>query len=150
MLLALVFGVTLALLGVTAGALVAVTSEHFRAATVVGVVDRDASLVEYFVNGNLRESDLDADRIGDDRSVELSGLLGVLTDRDVSIARLEIRDVDGRVLVSDDSDLVGTAAGIPSGMSIALEARSTAVLLEAGTQTEAAGSRANPNRMVQE
>ncbi|HEU4864215.1 MAG TPA: diguanylate cyclase [Candidatus Limnocylindria bacterium] len=150
MLLALVFGVTLALLGVTAGALVAVTSEHFRGATVVGVVDRDASLVEYFVNGNLRESDLEADRIGDDRSAQLSGLLGVLTDRDDSIARLEIRDVDGRVLVSDDSDLVGTAAGIPSGMTAALEARSTAVLLEAGTPTEAAGSLANANGMVQE
>ncbi|HET8776650.1 MAG TPA: HD domain-containing phosphohydrolase, partial [Candidatus Limnocylindria bacterium] len=135
---------------VTAGALVAVTSEHFRGATVVGVVDRDASLVEYFVNGNLRESDLDGDRIGDERSAELSGLLGVLTDRDDSIARLEIRDVDGRVLVSDDSDLVGTTAGIPSGMAAALEARSTAVLLEAGTSTEAAGSLPNPNGMVQE
>jgi diguanylate cyclase (GGDEF)-like protein/putative nucleotidyltransferase with HDIG domain len=150
MLLALVFGVTLALVGVTAGALVAVTSEHFRGATVVGVVDRDASLVEYFVNGNLRESDLDADRIGEDRSVELSGLLGVLVDRDESIVRLEIRDVDGRVLVSDDTELVGTEAGIPTGMTGALDARSTAVLLEAGTATEAAGGLANPNGMVQE
>ena len=150
MLLALVFGVTLALVGVTAGALVAVTSEHFRGATVVGVVDRDASLVEYFVNGNLRESDLDADRIGEDRSVELSGLLGVLVDRDESIVRLEIRDVDGRVLVSDDTELVGTEAGIPAGMTGALDARSTAVLLEAGTATEAAGGLANPNGMVQE
>jgi diguanylate cyclase (GGDEF)-like protein/putative nucleotidyltransferase with HDIG domain len=150
MLLALVFGVTLALVGLTAGALVAVASEHFRGATVVGVVDRDASLVEYFVNGNLRETDLDADRIGRDRSAELSGLLGVLTDRDESIARLEIRDVDGRVLVSDDSALVGVAAGTPTGMRGALNARSTAVLLEAGMATEAAGELPNVNGMVQE
>ena len=150
MLLALVFGVTLALVGVTAGALVAVASEHFRAATVVGVVDRDASLVEYFVNGNLRETDLDADRIGDERAAQLSGLLGVLTDRDESIARLEIRDLDGGVLVSDDRELVGTSAGIPAGMRGALDARSTAVLLQAGAQTEAAGELANRNGMVQE
>ena len=59
MLLALVFGVVLVLVGVTASALVAVASDHLANATLGGVVNRDATLVELFVNGELRADDLD-------------------------------------------------------------------------------------------
>ena len=51
MLLPLVFGVVLVLVGVTASALVAVASDHLANATLGGVVNRDATLVELFVNG---------------------------------------------------------------------------------------------------
>ena len=61
MLLALVFGVVLVLVGVTASALVAVASTHLADATLGGVVTRDATLVELFVNGELRADDLGPD-----------------------------------------------------------------------------------------
>ena len=50
LLLALVFGVFLVLIGVTATALVAVTAVHLSSATLQAVVDRDRSLIELFVN----------------------------------------------------------------------------------------------------
>ena len=61
MLLAIVLGLVLVLVGVTASALVAVASAHLTSATLSGVAARDASLVELFVNDHLRGSDLDAD-----------------------------------------------------------------------------------------
>ena len=64
MLLALVMGVALVLVGVTGSALVAVTGDHVRSATLTSVVSRDAALVELFVNGTLRASDPDADGPG--------------------------------------------------------------------------------------
>ncbi len=62
MLLALVFGVFLVLIGVTATALVTVTATHLSSATVNAVVDRDRALVALFVNSNVRRDDVDAQR----------------------------------------------------------------------------------------
>ena len=76
MLLALVFGVVLVLVGVTASALVAIASVNLKTATLNGVVTRDASLVELFVNGNLRASDVDADGPTTARVDELSACSG--------------------------------------------------------------------------
>ncbi len=79
MLLALVFGFVLVLVGVTASALVAVATDHLTKSTLNGVVKRDASLVELFVNGNLRTTDLDEDGPGAARAAVLGGLLASLT-----------------------------------------------------------------------
>ena len=110
MLLALVFGFVLVLVGVTTSALVAVASEHLRSSTLRGVVTRDASLVELFVNGNLRTTDLDADGPSPGRAAQLGGLLASLTGDD-EILRIEIRALDGRVLASDADVAVGETAG---------------------------------------
>ena len=59
-LLALVFGIFLVLIGLTATALVAVTAMHLSTATLNAVVSRDRSLVEMFVNGNVSGADIDA------------------------------------------------------------------------------------------
>ena len=100
MLLALVFGFVLVLVGVTASALVAVATDHLSSSTLNGVVKRDASLVELFVNGNLRATDLDEDGPSPARAAELGGLLASLTGSD-EILHIEIRGLDGRVLASD-------------------------------------------------
>src|SRR5688500_7013523 len=82
MLLALVFGVALVLVGVTASALVAVASDHLASATLGGVVNRDATLVELFVNGELRADDLASDGRSDARVRDLGEQLAALTERD--------------------------------------------------------------------
>ena len=53
LLLALVYGVFLVLVGVTASGLVAVAGAHINSATLEAVVARDHSLVELFVAGRL-------------------------------------------------------------------------------------------------
>ena len=149
MLLALVFGVVLVLVGVTASALVAVASDHLARATLSGVVKRDASLVELFVNGSLRADDLVADGPSDARLGELTRLLGALSDRD-GIARIEIRGLDGRVLLADDPTLIGHEAGASANALAAIGGEPRATLIDAGLPIEAVGALPNRAGMVQE
>jgi diguanylate cyclase (GGDEF)-like protein/putative nucleotidyltransferase with HDIG domain len=108
MLLALVFGVFLVLVGVTATALVTITSAHLTPAMLEATVSRDASLVELFVNINakLTPSDLDPARISPARATELGSGLAALRDDD-AIARLEVRAPDGTVLFGTEPSAVG-------------------------------------------
>ncbi len=149
MLLALVFGVVLVLVGVTASALVAVASDHLANATLGGVVNRDATLVELFVNGELRADDLDPNGPSDARARELGQQLGALTERD-GIVRIEVRNLDGVVLLSNEEAAVGTDAGLTADTRDAGAGGPSAVLLEAGTPLDTAGTLANPSGMVQE
>jgi diguanylate cyclase (GGDEF)-like protein len=149
MLLALVFGVVLVLVGVTASALVAVASDHLANATLGGVVNRDATLVELFVNGELHAEDLTTDGRSDARVRELGEQLGTLTERD-GIVRIEIRDLGGEVLLSNDTSLVGTDAGVTADTHAAAAGDPRAALVEAGTPLDGAATMANPSGMVQE
>jgi diguanylate cyclase (GGDEF)-like protein len=148
-LLAMVLGVVLVLIGVTASALVWVTSVHLTSATLTSVVSRDASLVSLFVNANLRASDLEPDEMTDRRVAELSAALGSLSQED-SIVRVEIRSLDGRVLVSDAPDSVGLETAASTGMSEALAGKPGAELLDDATLAEAAGGLAIDRSVVQE
>jgi diguanylate cyclase (GGDEF)-like protein/putative nucleotidyltransferase with HDIG domain len=136
MLLALVFGFVLVLVGVTASALVAVASAHLRSSTLTGVVSRDASLIELFVNGNLRSSDLDADGPGVARAAELTQLLAALTGGD-EILHIEIRAPDGRVLASESEAAVGRTFARSPAMSGALEGRPSAAVIDGAGSAEA-------------
>jgi diguanylate cyclase (GGDEF)-like protein/putative nucleotidyltransferase with HDIG domain len=149
MLLGLVFGVVLVLVGVTASALVAIVSDHLRSATLAGVVTRDASLVELFVNSSLRASDIDADGPSNPRASELSGLLGSLTRED-AILRIEIRGRDASILASDASEVVGLIADPSVAMTAALNGEARVTLVDDGAMVEAAGSPLGVDSVVQE
>ena len=150
MLLALVMGVALVLVGVTGSALVAVTGDHVRSATLTSVVSRDAALVELFVNGTLRASDLDADGPGPARAAELQELLASLA-RDDGIVRLEIRDLSGRVLASDAGDVIGEVAPPTAEVRRVLEAgAASAVLVDRGAPSTAAGDGLRAFSLVEE
>jgi diguanylate cyclase (GGDEF)-like protein/putative nucleotidyltransferase with HDIG domain len=138
MLLALVFGFVLVLVGVTASALVAVATDHLSNSTLNGVVKRDASLVELFVNGNLRSTDLDEDGPGRARAAELGGLLASLTGDD-EILRIEIRSLDGLVLASDVGDAVGKVGRPSAAMAAALDGRPSATVVDATGEIESVG-----------
>jgi diguanylate cyclase (GGDEF)-like protein len=130
MLLALVFGVVLVLVGVTASALVAVASVNLKTATLNGVVSRDASLVELLVNGTLQAGDLDRDGPTTARAAELTRLLQSLSERD-GIVRLEIRSLDGRILLSGDATTIGQQTAASAGMQSAMDGQPDAALVEA-------------------
>ena len=142
MLLALVFGVVLVLVGVTASALVAVTSNHLANATLGGVVKRDASLIELFVNGTLLAGDVDEDGPTAARRAQLTTELAALSDRD-GIVRIEIRDLSGRVIVGNDPSLAGEETGVTAAALEAADGRPAADLIEAGRPLQAAGALEN-------
>jgi diguanylate cyclase (GGDEF)-like protein len=138
MLLGIVFGFVLVLVGVTASALAAVASAHLSSVTLNGVTSRDASLMELFVNGNLRASDLAAQGPTQSRQQELSRLLGSLTAKD-GIVRIEIRGENGQVLASDAADAVGRVATPSADMRAALAGRPRATLLSGNDPVESVG-----------
>ncbi len=121
-LLVLVYGVFLVLVGVTASAVVGISGVHLSNSTLEAVVSRDGSLVELFVNGNLRASDLDGSPSAR-RTAELDAALDTLTRED-QILRLEIRDRTGRVMFSDDAG----APALAVSLADALAGRATAAM----------------------
>src|SRR2546423_3539254 len=96
MLLALVLAIFLVLVGITASALVAITSAHLSTATLNATISRDASLVELFVNTNLRPDDLVPGRAHAAQRAQLDDKLAALTRND-QILRVEVRGPNGAV-----------------------------------------------------
>lgn len=119
MLLGLVFGIFLMLIGLTATALVTVTSLHLSSATMAAVVSRDRSLVALFVNGNVVKSDLTG-AISARRAAELESKLAALTAQD-EILRIELRATDGTILASSTGHDRGVRPPSSPEMRSALE-----------------------------
>lgn len=128
-LLLLVFGIFLVLVGLTASALVAITSVHVSTMTLNVVVERDRSLVDLFVNGNLTAADLGP--AGPDAA-------GVASLRDKLDALAKTDEIDGIELRNRDGDLVASTGGergiAPSGeqLATAMSGEATATLSESG------------------
>ncbi|HET9416165.1 MAG TPA: hypothetical protein VFP30_01360, partial [Candidatus Limnocylindria bacterium] len=97
-LLVLVFGIFLVLVGITASALVAITSDHLARTTLNAVVGRDRSLVDLFANENLLLADL-AEPMTASRRAELIAALEALADDD-GIEAVEIHTADGPLLTT--------------------------------------------------
>ncbi len=141
-LLALVYGAFLLLVGVTASALVVVTSTHLSTATLNAVVGRDASLIELFLNSSLRAADIDADGPTDDRAAALGTQLAALAKRD-DILRIEVRGLDGRVLVSDLATRRGLRPSVSDTLTSAIAGEpSIALVDDAGAAGAAAPGQA--------
>jgi len=149
MLLALVFGIFLMLIGLTATALVTVTSMHQSSATLGAVVSRDRSLVALFVNGNLHRSDLDADGPSASSAADLEAKLAALTAQD-EILRVEIRTVDGTILVSSTPDQRGAQPPISDGMREALAGQSSIAMVERAEVTDLGPAGLDAEHLVRE
>ena len=104
MLLALVFGIFLVLIGVTASALVAVASDHLAKTSLRSIVSRDRDLVELFVEGNLARGDLSAAGPSDDRRRELEGNMETLASED-GITAIALRNLAGEIVASGGPDV---------------------------------------------
>jgi len=138
-LLALVLGSVLVLVGVTASALMALTSGQLTKASLTVAVDRDAALAEYVVTDLFsgRPMDLDSPDASDVASV--TDGLAALTRAD-GLLRVEIRSLDGRVVYSDAASVIGLQAEPSAAMVDARRGKATARLVEEGSRDSAAGS----------
>ena len=118
MVLGLVFGIFLMLIGVTATALVTVTTWHLTSATLDAVISRDRSLVALFVDTNLQRSDLTG-VVSDERIAQLEDRLAALTAQD-DILLVELRSADGTILASSAPNQRGSRPPASAGMQEAL------------------------------
>jgi diguanylate cyclase (GGDEF)-like protein/putative nucleotidyltransferase with HDIG domain len=149
MLLVLVFGVFLALVGVTASGLVMITSAHLSTATLGATVARDASLVELFVNGNLRSSDLVGTGPDHARADEVGNRLATLIEKD-QILRMDVRAPDGRVIFSSDLASAGRRLGSSDAMRGAFAGTPSASLASEQLASSIAGAPFDVTSLVQE
>ena len=109
-LLALVFGIFLVLVGLTASALVAITSVHLSGTTLNAIVARDRSLIDLFVNSNITSADLSPSGPSTQRIAELREALAALAATD-EISGIELRDRLGDVVAATgDTDGIDPAA----------------------------------------
>ncbi|HEY5274955.1 MAG TPA: diguanylate cyclase [Coriobacteriia bacterium] len=100
-LLALVFGVFLLIIGVTATGQSVLVSSHVTTQSLDAVVAADASLVRILVNGTLGPADLDPATLPSARAAALQAELAVVVSRG-NIVRIEVRTPAGAFLFASD------------------------------------------------
>jgi diguanylate cyclase (GGDEF)-like protein len=100
-LLALVFGVFLFIIGVTATGQSILVSSHVTTQSLDAVVGADASLVRILVNGTLVPADLDPATLTSARTAVLQAELAVVVSRG-NMLRIEVRTPDGALLFASD------------------------------------------------
>jgi hypothetical protein len=149
MLLALVFGVFLMLIGVTAIALVTVTSMHLTSGTLDAVVARDRSLVALFVESNVHREDVDDNGPTRGSAEALETKLVLLTAED-EILRVDIRANDGTILVSSEADQRGVQPPISQDMREALNGTASVDVVERSVVTDLGPSTVDATDVVRE
>jgi diguanylate cyclase (GGDEF)-like protein/putative nucleotidyltransferase with HDIG domain len=149
MLLALVFGVFLMLIGLTAIALVTVTSMHLTNGTLDTVVGRDRSLVALFVEDNVHREDVDANGPTTASADELEKKLALLTAKD-EILRVDIRANDGTILVSSTPNQRGIKPPVSKEMRQALDGTPFVSLVDKSAVTDLGSNPFNTAHLVRE
>ena len=146
LLLGLVFGVFLILVAITTTAQAIVATTHFSTQTLNGTIARDRTLVRIFVDGNLEPSDL---TIGGDpaRADLLQRQLAAYVERG-EILRVELRALDGLVLLSNDTAMRGSIAPTSPGFERALAGKISAEIVSGPSLH--AGDEALPSDAVME
>ncbi len=149
MLLALVYGVFLVLLGVTATALVTVTATHLSTATVNAVVGRDRALVALFVNGNISQEDVDSDGPTRASAAALEAKLTTLIAED-EILRIDLRATDGTILASTAAGVRGDKPDVSASMQMALNGQPAVNVVPGNEATDAGSAGFGAEQVVQE
>jgi diguanylate cyclase (GGDEF)-like protein len=129
-LLALVFGVFLAIIGITASAQTMLVSAQLSTTSLESVVGNDTALARILVNGTLTPSDLSAANLTADRVFALQAKLAAVVTRG-GMLRAEVRSPDGLLLFASDGQPLPVA--------------SSADFAKAATGTSAASIVAAPN-----
>jgi diguanylate cyclase (GGDEF)-like protein len=151
-LLLLVYGVFLALVGITATAQAAMVSAHFSAATLNDVVGSDAATIRTFANAHLDARFLDETAAGPTAAqlAVLSERLGTLTAAG-QILRVEIRLPDGALLAADDGTATGEPLAADSAFGLAVGGTPQAAVVAAGEARAGSSSAVlAPNRLIRE
>lgn len=134
----IVFGVFIAIVGITAVAQILLVSAHFSTSTLNSVVGTDAALVRTFVTSSVSPDDLGATGPSTDRLATLQARLASLVEAG-EIVRVELRSPDGLVVASDDGAATGATAGASSDFLSALDGRHATATLSSGSASEVTG-----------
>jgi diguanylate cyclase (GGDEF)-like protein/putative nucleotidyltransferase with HDIG domain len=145
-LLILVYGVFLALVGITASAQAVLVSAHFRVATLNDTVGSDSATVRAFVNAYVQLRYLDG-TAGGATSVELARLEEQLRTlpRAAEILRVELRRPDGTIVASNDSSLRGRTMSSTADFALAADGHAQAAIVDAAVSDAGPGNLGTAN-----
>ena len=145
-LLLVVFGAFLMIVGITALAQAILASTTYSESILESVVGSDAATIRAVVNDHLTPTDIRSVGVGSSVASRLDMPLAALVEPG-GIARIEIRRLDGTVLASDDSAVVGTVAPPTADFTKAVAGTPTAALVTAATG-EALGAAVPPPEVL--
>ncbi len=143
LLLILVFGVFLAIIGITASAQAVMVSLHFSTGTLNTVVASDAATVRAVLNDSVELRYLDPAVGPTDRErATLEQQLAALTGP-AAILRVEVRRLDGTIVAASEPGLAGITIDVAGGAATAASGKATVAIIpaaEAGTGPGELGS----------
>jgi diguanylate cyclase (GGDEF)-like protein/putative nucleotidyltransferase with HDIG domain len=130
-LLLIVYGVFLAVVGITAAAQAVLVSAHFQAGALNDIVSSDSATIRAFVNANLQPHHLEAGTTGGASADELATLERRLATllRPGEILRVELRRPDGTIVAADDPALRGAVVVPTDDFAAAAAGRSRATMV---------------------
>ena len=148
-LFALVYGIFLVIVGVTATAQTMMVSTNFTSSTMQSVVGTDAALVRSVVNTYVQQGDLDPAGPSAARRTELEADFASLVRR-AEILRVELRRPDGTVIVGDRSDVSGLPASASDDFRTAAEGGTISAGIANVDESEAVGPALSTSSVLRE
>jgi diguanylate cyclase (GGDEF)-like protein len=148
-LFALVYGIFLVIVGVTATAQTMMVSTNFTSSTMQSVVGTDAALVRSVVNTYVQQGDLDSAGPSAARRTELEADFASLVRR-AEILRVELRRPDGTVIVGDRSDVGGLPASTSDAFRTAAEGGTISAAIASVDESEAVGPALSTSSVLRE
>lgn len=148
-LLVIVFGVFIAIVGITAMAQILLVSAHFSTSTLNSVVGTDAALVRTFVTDTLSPQDLGQAGPTAARVAIIEARLATMVEAG-RIEQMEVRLPNGQVVAASRPNIRGVVAALTPDFTAALDGRhATAALSEVATG-EATGSPLETSQLLRE
>ena len=147
MLLMIVFGVFLAIVGVTAAFQTFLVAQSVTNAATNAIISSDAATVRTFVNGLVTQGDLNGSAPADHTATVEHGLQSIAAASEILL--VEIRSPDGTIRLSSNPAARGESAPDSSDFALALSRKEAkAAFIMAGEPTEGAGMPAGSGNLI--
>jgi diguanylate cyclase (GGDEF)-like protein len=149
-LLLIVFGVLLAVVGVTATAQAVMVTVYSSKSTLNSILESDLATIRGFVYQGLAPSLLEPNGLSPQEQSALEGLIGTIESKG-GILRVELRLPDGRVLAASDTASAGSL--VPSSVDFAgavADGNAQVALVEAGAAEAAPGTPFETQQLLRE
>ncbi len=149
-LLLIVFGVLLAVVGVTATAQAVMVTVYSSTSTLNSILASDLATIRGFVYQGLDPRILEPGGLSSQEQAALDGLIGTIKSKG-EILRVELRLPDGRVLAASDSASTGGRVAPSVEFTRALaDGNAQVALIEAGAAEAAPGSAFESQQLLRE
>ena len=148
-LLVIVYGIFIAIVGMTAMTQTIMVSAQYSTSTINNVIGSDTALVRLFVTGALSPDDVGPSGPDPERLTALEQRLKTLLAPG-KIVHVEVRLPDGSVIASDRAESRGTVAPITADFATALEGRTATAGIDVSAQSEAMGPALRPTSVLRE